>query len=157
MSKYSKEYYFANNDRIKDRNKKWYEINKDKMKQYRDANKEKKKEYNKNHRSCNHEELLQYDQHRNTSDKRKRSRYFCRYSCALEENWLHYQSTTHCECCGALLSEGKRDNQTKCQDHDHTTGKLRGIICDSCNKIEGLIRDKEHRLSINSYLEKYGK
>lgn len=40
-------------------------------------------------------------------------------------------------------------------DHDHTTGEIRGIICDLCNKGLGALRDSE--LIVNnalSYLRK---
>ena len=29
-------------------------------------------------------------------------------------------------------------------DHNHDTGKIRGILCVQCNIIEGMIRDEEH-------------
>lgn len=29
-------------------------------------------------------------------------------------------------------------------DHDHNTGKVRGILCVQCNVIEGMIRDEQH-------------
>ena len=154
---YSKEYYQVNIEKIREKNKKWYDANREKMQIYRDANKEKKKQYNSEYRSNNNDSLIDYDKQRNNSEKRKRGRYFFRYKCAIEENWTHYQSTSKCECCGALLLEGKRGNQLKCQDHDHISGQIRGVICNSCNQIEGLIRNNEHRMALNSYLEKYGK
>ena len=42
-------------------------------------------------------------------------------------------------------------------DHDHKTGKIRGLLCSSCNKGLGMFRDSPSRIrnAIN-YLKKYG-
>lgn len=50
---------------------------------------------------------------------------------------------THCDICG-------RDNGTKrlALDHCHATGKLRGLLCDSCNIALGKFRDDPHLLRL---------
>lgn len=40
-------------------------------------------------------------------------------------------------------------------DHDHTTGKVRGVLCVNCNVIEGYVRDSEHLKSFYDNYEKY--
>ena len=47
-----------------------------------------------------------------------------------------------CEMCGEPpIGRGKKSEAGICFDHDHTTGKPRGWLCDRCNKVLGLIRD----------------
>jgi hypothetical protein len=52
---------------------------------------------------------------------------------------------TNCEICGIKLhhKEGNSNNRAVI-DHDHNTGKVRGVLCSQCNIIEGMIRDEEH-------------
>lgn len=52
-----------------------------------------------------------------------------------------------CEICGS--------DKRICYDHDHTTGKHRGWLCDNCNKALGHVRDNAATLrALADYLEK---
>lgn len=45
-------------------------------------------------------------------------------------------------------------NNKYCVDHCHSTGKIRGIICDRCNKALGLVKDSKTTLmNMLNYLE----
>lgn len=40
-------------------------------------------------------------------------------------------------------------------DHDHTTGKVRGLLCHNCNRALGLLQDnKSYLQSAINYLKK---
>ncbi len=58
-----------------------------------------------------------------------------------------------CEICGG---PPKRGNKFLAIDHCHTTGELRGMLCDFCNTALGKFKDSEELL-INAikYLRKY--
>jgi Recombination endonuclease VII len=46
-----------------------------------------------------------------------------------------------CQICGA-----KRPDRTLVVDHDHDTGKFRGILCSQCNTAIGLLGDEPERI-----------
>jgi hypothetical protein len=55
-----------------------------------------------------------------------------------------------CKVCSILFDSVIRP----CLDHDHTTGKVRGILCSKCNKALGLLQDNIEALTrAVSYLQ----
>lgn len=53
-----------------------------------------------------------------------------------------------CALCGVTFTK------TPLVDHDHTTGRIRGLLCAGCNNILGLARDSAERLrAAADYLE----
>lgn len=57
-----------------------------------------------------------------------------------------------CVCCDASLRGGKETQV----DHDHATGKVRGLLCLNCNIAIGMVREStETLLRIGVYLEKH--
>lgn len=56
-----------------------------------------------------------------------------------------------CSACGNLEPSGKKGWAT---DHDHETGKIRGILCQPCNMALGLLQDSIGRLEkLMAYLK----
>lgn len=55
------------------------------------------------------------------------------------------QQGGRCAICG---SDDPRSKRTRlfCVDHDHSTGKVRGLLCVSCNAMLGAINDSVERL-----------
>ena len=65
------------------------------------------------------------------------------YGITLEEYQAKLESQGNvCAICGQP-EQVKRDGQVKALavDHDHETGKVRGILCQACNKALGLLKD----------------
>lgn len=91
-----------------------------------------------------------YDKQYYQSIKGRGSKYKCIYK-ATEEQWIKYRDSTNCECCGVRFST-PQTGSGKCQDHDHQTGKLRGVICRNCNTSEGLCQTPERAYQVACYM-----
>ncbi len=61
--------------------------------------------------------------------------------------WYQAQDLTKCQACDRVL-KGKR----LCVDHCHKTGRVRGILCMSCNTALGFIEGPA-RSRLDAYLE----
>jgi hypothetical protein len=66
-------------------------------------------------------------------------------------HWEHYRDATHCECCHAEFGHGS-SYTGKCQDHNHDTNELRGVICRSCNVTEGYAKTPERAYEVACYM-----
>lgn len=72
---------------------------------------------------------------------------------AYEYAWYHQNGK--CAICGCELGSSRYTKPAA--DHNHKTGKLRGILCTQCNTALGLMKDSPYRLeSAIRYLEEHG-
>lgn len=79
-----------------------------------------------------------------------------KYGITLEQYEAIYKEQNGC-CAGCGLHQSivKR---TLHLDHCHSTGKIRGLLCDNCNLALGLLRDNPFILiNLSVYLKKHGR
>lgn len=111
---YMKKYYQKNKECYKERAKRWQKDNPEKKKEIG-------KRYYKNHQ----ENFKRYDIKR-------------RYGLS-HEDWLKIWETQDGKC---AICEKKFANPSKTfVDHNHETGKIRGLLCPKCNLAIGLLND----------------
>ncbi len=64
-----------------------------------------------------------------------------KYGMSLEDyNTLLEKQHGVCAICGAAPLDGELRGELKV-DHNHSTGEVRGLLCDNCNKALGLFKD----------------
>jgi len=86
--------------------------------------------------NCNNEKNRKY--RKNESEEVKKARYkrnTLRIHGLTPENYEEILQL-HENKCAVCKSE-----ENLCVDHDHTTGKVRGILCNSCNAALGMLKD----------------
>ena len=73
----------------------------------------------------------------------------------IEYDRLLIAQNNKCAICGSETNESKKKKRL-CVDHNHKTGKVRGLLCDRCNSTLGKINDDISTLAnMISYLNKY--
>ncbi len=63
-----------------------------------------------------------------------------RYGMSREE-YLELAASQHNKCAICFRSQENLKRRHLCVDHDHKTGKIRGLLCDNCNKGIGCLQD----------------
>jgi len=80
---------------------------------------------------------------RKTQDKMRRHFYKKKYGITVDtyEDML-LACDARCEICGVPATEHKeKTNRYLSVDHDHNTGKVRGLLCSNCNLMIGNAND----------------
>lgn len=110
-----------------------------KMKAWRTRNKEHYNEYQRAYRAGNSDKLNEL---RRARYRPLKSRWECRkhqYGLTGEQWFAMFKAQG--ECCAICRSTDRGGPQDWATDHDHATGKVRGILCHRCNKALGLFKD----------------
>lgn len=68
-----------------------------------------------------------------------------KYGITLEEyDAMFEKQGKKCAVCEATENKGlKQDDRSWSVDHCHTTGQIRGILCNNCNRAIGLLQDSK--------------
>lgn len=125
---------------------------KEQRKAYREANKERIRAYDRAYRAGNRALSKAYrDENKEQINERKRACYEAtrervksqRRMRAYGINDIRYneilaRQNNCCAICNTHKSELKKDLSV---DHDHNTGKVRGLLCNNCNIGIGLLKD----------------
>ena len=133
---------FNKNPRLKDGfNNNCKNCVKTKTKKWREENKERIKKYRLEYFSKNQERIKGWSLKEhfgiNVEDYKK---------------LLKFQSG-RCKICGST-SFGRKQIKYFCVDHDHETGKIRGLLCHHCNTALGSMKDNiENLKNMIAYLE----
>ena len=140
-------------------------VDKDKQRAYHREYQQrpKRKEYKKAWDRRNRERLAEMQRARYKADPEKYRAYF--------RNWrvkkvygitpAQYEQTLSdqggvCAVCGRVPNGSSRMEKTLLIDHDHETGKIRGLLCNNCNSGMGIMGDtEEHLLAALAYLRKH--
>jgi hypothetical protein len=93
-----------------------------------------------------------------SSEKRREEAVLAKYGLTWDAYVeLHKAAGGACEICRKPLSLSKTDGiETAFIDHDHATGKVRGVLCNPCNRGIGYLCDSRlHVASALTYLDKH--
>lgn len=130
IRKQRREHYYANREEILERNRAWNRDNKERVRERRSA-------WNRD----NKERIRAYTNEPANKDRARNRHYLANYGISLAEyeRILMDQGGT-CACCGKPPPASGRRKRLAV-DHCHTTGKVRGLLCDGCNTGIGSLGD----------------
>jgi hypothetical protein len=122
------------------------------MKDYQKENKEQIKKYMKEHRSeRNHnkkiwdkEHLTERRMYKEKNREKSKNQYLIKtYGITLEQyNQMLIEQNGVCAICGQKETRKSKYNKyTLSVDHNHKTGKVRGLLCHGCNNCLGTLKD----------------
>lgn len=144
LREYNKSYYIKNQDRIKKRSRQ-YDL------ENRDAVRKRKKEWN----VANSDKINQYKKEWYSKNPHRVKDGLLRrlYGITFEQyEQMRVSQNGCCAICGNPFRDGK-DTQV---DHNHTTGKIRQLLCSHCNTgIGNLMDDVSILAKAIEYLNKW--
>ena len=164
QKKYKRDYYHTNRDRIRERQFDDYHTNLSRMRKrkrdyYRNLTEEKRKVLNEKAR-IRYQNRTQEQRDKNNETKRKyrkehptkykNSRLKTVYGITLKQfNQLKREQGGRCKIC-------KNKPKKFVVDHNHKTGKVRGLLCPRCNNLLGMSQDDPRLLQVAiQYLKRF--
>ena len=161
------EYYQKNKEKCLVQRKKYYSLHKKKILELEKTRRESleygpaKREYDKQRYSSNPEKrkLQSKTYYYKNKDKRKHYLLKTKYGLSLEDyknKWIFQNGK--CEICARAFSESDRlsKSHSLVVDHNHSTSRVRGLLCNSCNRALGLFQDNDILIqNAHKYLTKW--
>ena len=140
---------YRQSEKYKQTSKKWREENKEKIAikktldriENKEIYKEKDKNYYNSKKDIIKEKRKEY--YKNKKHLWKNNSYIKKYGISLEEyEKLLKEQNNSCKICQVSV-EGLQNKRYKCLvvDHCHATGKIRGLLCNTCNRGIGLLKE----------------
>ena len=118
------------------------ECDKQRHKQYYETHKKEKKQYDKQYYKTHREGTIEHQKQYNKTHREEIKQYGLkkRYNISIEEfNQMLVNQNHKCKICGVdELNAGKKGLSV---DHDHKSGKVRGLLCSNCNTAVGLLKE----------------
>jgi len=144
--KWRLEYQNKNSDKLRLDKASYYQRNKDdiksKQKIYRQLHKSELSEKGREYRKKNKKRLDKYysEWSKNNQNKKRNAHLLRKFGINLEQyNTLLQLQKGKCAICGRKEASNSKPNLSV--DHDHKTGNIRGLLCNRCNIVLGLIDD----------------
>ena len=177
---YNKKYYRENRERERARSKTWYDENKDSIdreakraysRKYYQEHKgmwnkktpEQRAKYNANRRAkyatdpeCKQQAKAKAREWQNANPEKRKAQRLREFGISLEEfNQIMQKQGSCCAICG--YSDQSNKKFFPMVDHDHVSGKVRGLLCSNCNQAIGKFKDDITIIeSAISYLRRNG-
>ena len=121
-------------------------------KDYYRKNRKRLLEYGEWWRDNNRDKISRYNKKCNANGHKLRQRY--NISLEYYNNLLEKQNGV-CAICGCTQPETNKKTNKLTVDHNHKTGKVRGLLCTSCNLKLGHIEDIEFIVRAREYLNSW--
>jgi hypothetical protein len=117
-----------------------------------------RKEYNEKNKTIL--QIKRKETYQNSKNKHREYQLFKRFGVTLDDyKKMLEQQNGVCAICGkeeVVIDVRTKKVRVLCVDHDHQTGKVRGLLCSKCNQAIGLMSDDiKILLKAIKYLKKF--
>lgn len=151
QKEYSHNYYLKNKKKIADYNSKWQK-----------KNKQLKSIHNKRYRDSNMDKITAINKSWALENRKKTRNHQLKFKYGIsQKQYATMFAEQDGKCCVCEKPEIVKNYQTNkinklCVDHNHLTGKTRGLLCQKCNSAYGLLMESEENIiSLLTYHRKH--